>query len=143
MKMQDAQRERGAVTVFVAVAALGLLALAGLVVDGAAKVRAVQRADRVAAEAARAAGQAVDRSAVLAGTAVRADRRAALAAAQRLLDDAGIEGAATVAPGARAIDVTTVTSQDTVLLALIGISSFRVTGHASVALVDAPLRSQP
>ncbi|HEX6887063.1 MAG TPA: hypothetical protein VF143_03065 [Candidatus Nanopelagicales bacterium] len=143
MSVQHVPGERGAVTVFVAVAALGLLALAGLVVDGAAKVRAVQRADRVAAEAARAAGQAVDRSAVLAGTAVRVDRRAALMAAEHFLDHAGIEGAATVAPGGRSIEVTTATSQDTVLLGLIGISSFHVTGQASVALVDAPLRSQP
>ena len=46
--------QAGSVTLFGVVAGLALLVLVGLVVDGGAKVRAVQRADAIAAEAARA-----------------------------------------------------------------------------------------
>lgn len=48
-----ADPEAGSVTVFVAISVLGLLLLIGLVADGGAKLRATQRADSVAAEAAR------------------------------------------------------------------------------------------
>lgn len=127
--------ERGSVTVFLAVAAVGLLALLGLVVDGAAKVRAVQRADRVAAEAARAAGQAVDLTGVMAGEGIRVDRRAAVAAADAYLREARAEGRARVAPGGRTVIVTTSATQPTVFLGLIGIGEFRVRGSAEVDLV--------
>ncbi len=135
--------DRGAVTIFVAVAAVGLLALAGLVVDGGAKVRALQRADRVAAEAARAAGQAVDRSAVLAGGPVRVDRRAALVAAEASLRAAGARGSARISDDGRVVAVTVRASAPTVLLGLIGITRFDVTGGAQAVLVDLEGGAQP
>ena len=46
--------DTGAVGLMLAVLALGLLAMVGLVVDGAGKARALTRADDVAAAAARA-----------------------------------------------------------------------------------------
>jgi Flp pilus assembly protein TadG len=127
--------ERGAVTLFVAIAMVGLLALAGLVVDGGAKVRAVQRADRVAAEAARAAGQAIDLARVLEGSDVRVDRRDALVAAESYLRASGVEGSARVIEGGSGIAVTTTTSVPTVFLGLIGVPRFTVRGGAEVALV--------
>jgi hypothetical protein len=125
----------GAITLFVAIAMVGLLALAGLVVDGGAKVRAVQRADRLAAEAARAAGQAIDLAGVLEGSDVRVDRRAALVAAESYLRASGVEGSVRVIDGGRAIAVTTTTSAPTVFLGLIGVPQFTVRGGAEVALV--------
>lgn len=127
--------ERGSVTLFLTIAVLGLLVLAGLVVDGAAKVRAVQRADRLAAEAARAAGQALDLTAVLQGRAVRVDRRAAVAAARAYLRDTGVAGDVAASPTGDALRVTTTTSEPTVFLGLIGVPSFTVHGHADVSLV--------
>jgi Flp pilus assembly protein TadG len=123
------------VTLFVAIVMVGLLALAGLVVDGGAKVRAVQRADRVAAEAARAAGQALDLTAVLEGSAVRVDRRAALVAARSYLRDSGVEGSARAFDDGSGIAVTTTTTAPTVFLGLIGVPSFTVRGSAEVSLV--------
>ena len=120
--------EHGAVTLFVAIAVVGLLALAGLVVDGGAKVRAVQRADRVAAEAARAAGQAIDLARVLEGSDVRVDRRAAIVAAESYLRASGVEGSARVIDGGSGIAVTTTTSAPTVFLGLIGVPQFTVRG---------------
>jgi hypothetical protein len=126
--------ERGAVTIFVAVALVGLLAMAGLAVDGGAKVRAAQRADRLAAEAARAAGQAIDLNGLLQGGPVTVDRRQALAAASRYLDDAGVEGSVELLEGGAVLRVTTSSSERTVFLALIGIARLEVTGQAEVRL---------
>jgi hypothetical protein len=131
------------VTIFVAVATLGLLTLAGLVVDGGAKVRALQRADRIAAEAARAAGQAVDRGAVLAGSGLRVDRRAALVAAEASLRAAGVDGTARLSDDGRAVAVTVRGSEPTVLLGLIGVARFDVTGTAQAVLVDLEGGTQP
>ncbi len=127
--------DRGAVTLFVAIAMVGLLALAGLVVDGGAKVRAVQRADRLAAEAARAAGQALDLTAVLEGSGVTVDRRPALVAAESYLRASGVSGSARVVDGGSGIAVTTTISSPTVFLGLIGVPGFTVHGSAEVALI--------
>ena len=135
--------DRGAVTLFVAIAMVGLLALAGLVVDGGAKVRAVQRADRVAAEAARAAGQAIDLAGVLEGSDVRVDRRAALVAAESYLRASGVEGSARVVDGGSGIAVTTTTSVPTVFLGLIGVPQFTVRGSAEAALVHSVRGARP
>lgn len=135
--------ERGSVTVFLAVAAVGLLAMVGLVVDGAAKVRAVQRADRVAAEAARAAGQAVDLTAAMSGAAIRVDRRSAVAAAEAYLRAAGVRGRAVISPDGRAVSVTTTTTEPTVFLGLIGIGQFRVEGTAEAELVHSETGANP
>jgi hypothetical protein len=125
----------GSITIFVAIVAVGLMALAGLVVDGGAKVRAAQRADRVAAEAARAAGQAVDVAGVLAGHEIRVDRGAALAAANAYLRSAEIEGSARLVNGGSGIAVITTASEPTAFLSLIGVERLTVHGGAEVALV--------
>ena len=85
----DADGDRGSVTLFFAVAVVGLLVLLGLVVDGAAKVRAVQRADALAAEAARAGGQAIALPPTIAGQRPRADPAASVAAAATRTASAG------------------------------------------------------
>lgn len=122
-------------TIFVAIAALGLMAMLGLVVDGGAKVRAAQRADRLAAEAARAAGQAVDATAALRGSAIRVDAAAARAAAQGYLTAAGAQGSASISSDGRAITVRTEATVPTVFLGLIGVPALTVSGRADVQLV--------
>ncbi|MGB8022640.1 MAG: pilus assembly protein TadG-related protein [Candidatus Nanopelagicales bacterium] len=136
-------RDDGSVTLFVVVAVVGLLALVGLVVDGGAKVRAVQRADRVAAEAARAAGQAVDVMSVLEGAEVRVDHGAAVSAASEYLRAAGMPGHASVTEDGTAIAVTATASTPTVFLGLVGIHQFSVEGHAEVALVHSVTGVRP
>lgn len=128
-------QERGAVTLFVAIAVVGLMAMLGLVVDGGGKIRAVQRADRLAAEAARAAGQAVDARSVLSGEVIRVDRTAALAAAQQYLSAADAHGRAEISPDGRAITVTTEATVPTVFLGLVGVPQLTVTGTADARLV--------
>lgn len=130
-------------TVFFAITVLGLLLLVGLIVDGGAKLRATQRADAVAAEAARAAGQVLDLPAAVAGQGASVDVVGAVAAASAYLDAAGLAGAIQVADDRTHLAVTTTSESPTVFLGLIGISTTTVTGHAEVQLVHAISGSGP
>ena len=69
-----ARRDEGSITLWVAATFTAILAVAGLVVDGGAKIRAGERADQVAGEAVRAASFAngpdnITRTAAAAGAA--------------------------------------------------------------------------
>jgi len=114
---------------------LGLLVLVGLVVDGGAKVRAIARADALAGEAARAAGQAIDVPAAIAGRERTVDARAAVAAAQAFLRANRVTSTATVVDGGHAVEVRVRISTDTVFLGLIGIHRMSVEGQATADLV--------
>lgn len=88
MRRRHIEGDRGAVTVWVALITLAVLASVLLVVDGGARMRAATQADTYAAEAARAATIAVTpRSA-----GASADARAATQAAQSYLAAAGVTG---------------------------------------------------
>jgi len=128
--------EAGSVTVFFAVSMVGLLILIGLVTDGGAKLRATQRADAVAAEAARAGGQALDLPDAVSGTDNRVDRAAAIRAAQSYLRGAGETGTVTVSADRTHLVVTVTDSARTVFLGLIGINHLSITGSAQAELVD-------
>lgn len=141
-RLADTDREAGSVTVFAAITVLGILILCGLVVDGGAKLRAVQHADRVATEAARAAGQAADGAALASGE-VRIDRQAAVDAATRFLAAAGATGTATVSADGTSVEVTVTASAPTVFLGLIGIPAFTVTGHGQATLVHGVTGGRP
>ncbi len=128
-------REAGSVTVFVAITMVGLLVLVGLVADGGAKLRAVQRADAIAAEAARTAGQVIDLPTAVSSSDIRVDLQGAVAAANAYLTAAGATGTVTITPNGQSLQVTVTTSAPTVFLGLIGITTLTVTGHAQVDLV--------
>lgn len=128
--------ERGSVSVLVAVLVPGLLLIIGLAVDGGAKVQATQRADAIAEEAARAGGQALDRSAALAGQ-LRVDVPTAVAAAQDYLRRNQVEGAVTVVDG-ETLRVTTTIVQPTTFLGVLGITTMTVRGSGTAHLVTAP-----
>lgn len=132
---RDVDGERGSASLFLVITMLGLLVLAGLVVDGGAKLRATQRADHAAAEAARAAGQAINLPAAIDGAAPGVDARAAVAAATAHLTATGVTGTVTVTEGGTTLSVTTSETAPTVFLGLIGITTLPVTGHATVTLV--------
>lgn len=133
-RLAGTDREAGSVTVFAAITMLGLLILCGLVVDGGAKLRAAQQADRVATEAARAAGQAIDPAALADGE-TRVDRQAAIDAAAAFLTASQANGTASVTPDGTGVDVVVTTTTPTVFLSLIGVSTLTVTGHGRATLV--------
>lgn len=135
--------DEGSATLFFAVAVVALLILAGLVADGGAKVQALQRADAVAAEAARAGGQAIDLPTAIVGDPVAVDVRSAVAAAQSYLAAAGMDGSVHVAPADRRLTVRTTTTTDTTFLGLIGIHQLRADGAATVTLVRGITGAQP
>ena len=127
--------DAGSVTLFLAITVVGLLVLLGLVVDGGAKIRAVQHADAVAADAARAGGQAINVPAAITGAAPTVDARAAVAAANGSLRGAGVTGTVGVTDAGQSLDVEVTTTTRTVFLGLIGITTMTVHGHAHVTLV--------
>jgi len=135
LRPPTSDREAGSVTVFLAITVTGLLILVGLVADGGAKLRAAQRADAIAAEAARAAGQVIDLPAAVGGSGVRVDRQAAVEAANAYLAAAGESGTVTVGPDGTTVEVTVTISAPTAFLSLIGITTITVSGHGAAALV--------
>ena len=127
--------DRGSVTLFLTITVVGLLVLVGLVVDGGAKVHAVQRADDVAAQAARAGGQAIAVPAAITGATPTVDARAAVRAAETYLQVHGVTGTVVVTDAGRGLDVTVTSTTPTVFLGLIGIATMTVHGNASVVLI--------
>lgn len=91
--------DQGSVTLWVAVTCAAILMVAAFVIDGGAKIRAGERADIVAGEAARAASYAT-------GPDSAARSAAAAAAARGILARSGLTGAVAVtAPGRIHVDV--------------------------------------
>jgi Flp pilus assembly protein TadG len=142
-RLTGPDREAGSVTVFMAITVVGLLVLAGLVVDGGVKIRAAQHADAVAAEAARAAGQMVALPEVVGHQDVTVDRQGAVNAANAYLAAAGETGSVVVGPDGTTVEVTVTTSSPTAFLSLIGILNLTVTGHGEVTLVHRVSGEQP
>ncbi len=127
------RREQGNVTLIFAVVTLALLAMVGLVFDGRAQMTAQQRADNVAAEAARAAGQEISGSVVSGSTGL--DRARAIATAREHLTAAGVRG--TVELHGDAIVVRTDTTERARILPIIGITTLEATGEATVEITTA------
>jgi len=128
--------DEGSISLLAVVLAFAVLAMIGLSVDGGGKVRAAERADNIAAEAARAAGQAILTPQAIQGGAKVIDPSAAVAAARQYLATAGVRGAVTVSDDRTHVTVTVTIIYRTVFLELIGINTFTVTRHATAVLVS-------
>ncbi|MET9037665.1 TadE/TadG family type IV pilus assembly protein [Streptomyces mirabilis] len=127
--------DRGGVTVFVAICVIALLGIIGIAVDGGGKMRATERADFIATEAARAGGQAIDPAQAIAGTAITVDPQAAQAAAQAYLRSADMAGTVAVSADGKTLTVTTTSTYNTKFLPAAGIGSLPVTGHGKATLL--------
>lgn len=75
----------GRVSLFLAAGMIGVLAIIGLAFDGAGQLRSMQRADNLAAEAARTGGQSIDRAKAIEGGPKVIDQVAARAAVSSYL----------------------------------------------------------
>ncbi|MEU8329574.1 pilus assembly protein TadG-related protein [Micromonospora sp. NPDC048839] len=142
----DARRplsgDHGRVSIFLAVAMIGVLAIVGLSFDGAGQLRSLQRAENLAAEAARAGGQAIDRGAAIDGRPTRIDRDAALVAVTNYLDAAeGTSGHTVSFPevaGETLIRVTvTITYDRTMVGPFVQDKTVTVTGDATARAITA------
>lgn len=132
---QSSGEDRGGVTVFVAVCVFALIGIIGVAVDGGSKMRATERADYIAGEAARAGGQAIDPADAINGTAITVDPQAAAAAAHTYLHSAGATGTVSVSGDGKTLTVTVTGSYDTKFLSVVGIGSLPVTGHGTATLL--------
>jgi Flp pilus assembly protein TadG len=127
--------DRGGVTVFVAVCVIALIGIIGVAVDGGGTMRATERADYIAGEAARAGGQAIDPGQAISGTAIVADPKGAAAAAQSYLRSAGATGTVSVSGDGKTLTVTVTGTYETTFLSVAGIDSLPVTGHGKATLL--------
>jgi len=125
--------DEGRIALLVIVLTVAVLAMIGLSVDGGGKVRALERADNLASEAARAAGQAIYAPQAIEGGDKVVDPAAAVAAAQNYLTAAGVTG--TVAVDRKHVTVTVTITYNTVFLGLIGIDTLTATRQATAVLV--------
>ena len=112
-----------------------LAALAGIVVDGGAKLDADENAVALAQEAARAGATTVSVSRAYASGSFVVDQEQALGAARSYLANAGYDRFTVSAAGVRAIRVSVTITQPTIFLSLIGVDSFTSTGTATATLV--------
>ncbi|GIF99146.1 hypothetical protein [Catellatospora citrea] len=128
--------DAGKATVFVAIMALGWVVMFGMVVVGGGRLRAYQRADNVAAEAARSAGQAINPAQAIQGDGRVIDGTLARAAAQAYLDDVGATGTVVVAPDGASVTVrATISYQNPSGLAFLGGATWTATGEATATLL--------
>jgi Flp pilus assembly protein TadG len=127
--------DRGGITVFVAVCVVALIGIIGVAVDGGSKMRAVERADFVAGEAARAGGQAIDPAKAISGEAVVVDPQDAVAAARSYLSSVGATGTVSVLGDGKTLTVTVNDAYDTKFLSVVGIGSLAVAGHGEATLL--------
>ena len=120
---RPARRDRGSMTLWVAVTFAAILAVAALVADGGARIRAGERADIVAGEAARAASYA-------SGPDDNSRTAAAAAAARGIISRAGMAGSVAVASPGRI----TVTVQASAAGPISGLT-YTVTRNATAQLL--------
>jgi Flp pilus assembly protein TadG len=123
----DNRSESGVITVFVALLAVALFALAGLVLDGGRAVGAQQAAQDEADQAARSGAAALSVNALRTG-AVELDSQAAVANAVAYTVAAGHPGTATVV--GNAVEVSIHYRVPTDILGIIGIGTLPVSATA-------------
>ena len=127
--------DEGRIALLVIVLTVAVLAMIGLSVDGGGKIRALERADNLASEAARAAGQAIYAPEAIEGGDKVVDPAAAVAAAQNYLAAAGVTGTVAVAADRKHVTVTVTIVYNTLFLGLIGIDTLTATRHATAVLL--------
>lgn len=125
--------QRGTITLWLVGFAMAMVALIGLVVDGGGKVWTQQRAQDLAAQAARVGGQHIQPDLAIHGEAARVDPGAARAATRAYLAAAGVSGTVTI-NGQDTITVQVIDHYRPVILSLFGIGETTVTATATARL---------
>ncbi|MFJ1751362.1 TadE/TadG family type IV pilus assembly protein [Kitasatospora sp. NPDC088134] len=130
-------RDRGSISVMVAITAVSLVAVVGLVLDFGGQLRTMERADALAQEAARIGGQQLDIDRLRAGQGYHFDRAAAEDAARGYLRAHGITGDITFpdSQNTTTFSVDCTTRYRTALLGVVAIDTLTVQGHGKATLV--------
>lgn len=127
--------ERGALSLMIVILFVAFAALAGIVVDGGAKLMTDENVVAAAEEAARAGATTVDVSSAYSTGSFVVDQQLAIDAARGYLVGAGYGHYSVTAQGARAIKVIVSVTVPTRFLSMIGMRSFTCTGTAVASLV--------
>jgi Flp pilus assembly protein TadG len=135
LRCQEAGVERGALSLMIVVLFVALAALAGIVVDGGAKLAGDENVTAAAQEAARAGATTVDISRAYATGNLVVDLQRAITAAKGYLAAAGYHRYSVTADGSRAVRVSVTITESTKFLSMIGVRSFTCTGTAIAILV--------
>ena len=131
---QDGDGDRGSLTLMLAVMFVALLALAGIVIDGGAKLNQAENAAAIAQEAARAGAGMVNQANAYTHGSFTVDQAQALAAARKYLANSGYHGSA-LPVGTQSIEVTVTVTGPTRVLSIVGIDSMTSTASATASLV--------
>ncbi len=129
--------ERGSLTVFLAVLAVALFALLGLVIDGGRAVAAQSAATGEAEQAARLGAGQISVDALRLGT-VRVDPVAAVEVAQAYLSSMGAKGEVTVA--GQTVRVEIQGAEPTDILGIVGVEQIGISASASATNVHGVTR---
>ena len=130
--------ERGSITLMLLALFLALTALAGIVIDGGAKLDQAENANAVAQEAARAGAGMVDPAQAYASGSFVVDQAQAQAAAEQYLAARGLQcpvQCQVSTPTPDTIQVTVTMTSPTRVLSIVGIDSMSSTGSATASLV--------
>jgi hypothetical protein len=135
--MMRRRPDAGAFTPMVAVMAVALFAMVALAVDGGGRMHTLERADDLAAEAARAGGQALSLPQAVGGTADVINLGAATQAVDDYVRQAGVTTVpvVSVSPDGRQITVTVTIWYQPVMLDLLNLGPWPETGTATAVLV--------
>lgn len=126
--------ERGSISIWMVTASFVMMVLVGLAVDLGGQVHAKQRAQNIAAEAARTGGEQVEAAPAIEGRYVSVDTVAARAAAEQYLAASGVTGTVIVT-GGDTIRVEVTDTYTPKFLSFIGIGDLTVTSDASARIV--------
>ena len=134
--MRDDRRpDHGTVSVFLVMATTIVVMFIGVAVDLSGKLHALQRAQDVARQAARAAAQAAQGPTAIKGLPASVDSSRAVQAGQAYLAAAGVPGSVTISGSA--VTVTASATYDPVILSIAGLGSQTVTGQSTAQLTRA------
>jgi Flp pilus assembly protein TadG len=134
------ESERGSLTLMLAVLFVALIAMAGIVVDGGAKLDAAQNATAAAQEAARAGAGMVDRASAYTSGRFVVNQSEALAAARQYLTAAGYDDVVVSPSGPYSIRILVTVTKPTKVLSVIGIDTITATGTATATLYSGVTR---
>ena len=133
--MSHSRRDKGSVTIWLALASFVMIVLVGVAVDLSGQVYAQQHARDIGAQAARTAGQQIEASLGVRGIGAQTNTAQAIAAAKSYIAAAEMQGDATVTGGGTTITVRVADFYETKFLSIIGLTSLRVTGSAETRVV--------
>lgn len=128
------ERERGSISIWLALASFVMIVLVGLAVDLTGQVQAQQNAHDIAAQAARAGSQEINPALAIRGIDTKINPVQARKAAQIYLDLSGVQGKAKISNGGHTLIVTTSDTYDTKFLSIIGLNTMQVSGRAEARI---------